>query len=74
MKKYMSVVRLGHKTTENVLQPGDPIIIQEKLDGANGSFKLEEGEQIASFDLKKIRKVIGKQLPALVKEVIETKE
>lgn len=47
MKKYMSVVRLGHKTTENVLQPGDPIIIQEKLDGANGSFKLEEGEILA---------------------------
>lgn len=47
MKKYMSVVRLGHKTTENVLQPGDPIIIQEKLDGANGSFKLEEGEIVA---------------------------
>lgn len=47
MKKYMSVVRLGHKTTENVLQPGDPIIIQEKLAGANGSFKLEEGEIVA---------------------------
>lgn len=47
MKKYMSVVRLGHKTTENVLQPGDPIIIQEKLDGANGSFKLEEDEIVA---------------------------
>lgn len=47
MKKYMSVVRMGHKTTENVLQPGDPIIIQEKLDGANGSFKLEEGKVFA---------------------------
>ncbi|ODP28231.1 hypothetical protein PTI45_02388 [Paenibacillus nuruki] len=47
MKKYMSVVRLGHKTTENVLQLGDPIIIQEKLDGANGSFKLEEGKIVA---------------------------
>lgn len=47
MKKYMSVVRLGHKTTENVLQTGDPIIIQEKLDGANGSFKLEEGKVVA---------------------------
>lgn len=46
MKKYMSVVRMGHKTTGNVLQPGDPIIIQEKLDGANGSFKLEEGKVV----------------------------
>lgn len=47
MKKYMSVVRQGHKTTEGVLQAGDPIVIQEKLDGANGSFKLEAGQIVA---------------------------
>ncbi|WIM38607.1 hypothetical protein PO903_18435 [Paenibacillus sp. PK4536] len=34
----------------------------------------EESEQIASFDLKEIRKVIGKQLPALIKEVIDAKK
>ncbi len=34
----------------------------------------EESEQIASFDLKEIRKVIGKQLPALVKEVMDAKK
>ncbi|CAJ1314711.1 hypothetical protein [Paenibacillus nuruki] len=34
----------------------------------------EESEQIALFDLKEIRKVIGKQLPALIKEVIDAKK
>ena len=41
MKKYMDVVRLGHKTTEGVLNVGDKIVIQEKIDGANASFKKE---------------------------------
>lgn len=39
MKKYMDVVRLGHKTTVDVLKIGDQIIIQEKIDGANSSFQ-----------------------------------
>lgn len=48
MKKYMDVVRLGHKTTIGVLNEGDDIVIQEKLDGANASFKLDDGK-IAAF-------------------------
>lgn len=36
--KYMSVVRLGHKNTVGVLNEGDKIVIQEKLDGSNASF------------------------------------
>lgn len=43
MKKYMDIVRLGHKSTVGVLNPGDKIIIQEKIDGANASFKVENG-------------------------------
>lgn len=41
-KKFMDVVRLGHKTTLGVLSEGDNIIIQEKLDGANSSFRRDE--------------------------------
>ena len=43
-KKFTDVVRLGHKSTAEVLNVGDNIIIQEKLDGANASFSLENGE------------------------------
>jgi len=42
-KKYMDVVRLDHKSTSEVLNIGDGIIIQEKLDGANASFTLNNG-------------------------------
>ncbi|WP_431785908.1 RNA ligase family protein [Paenibacillus lactis] len=48
MKKYMDVVRLGHKTTVGVLNEGDHIVIQEKLDGANASFK-REGDAVVAF-------------------------
>jgi hypothetical protein len=48
MKKYMDVVRLGHKTTVGVLNPGDRIIVQEKMDGANASFK-REGNKVLAF-------------------------
>ncbi|MFI2856919.1 RNA ligase family protein [Paenibacillus sp. JSM ZJ436] len=48
MKKYMDVVRLGHKSTAGVLNKGDYIVIQEKLDGANASFK-REGNVIIAF-------------------------
>ncbi|WP_409174242.1 RNA ligase family protein [Brevibacillus fortis] len=41
-KKYTDVIRLGHQTTEGVFKEGDFIIIQEKLDGANGSFRYDE--------------------------------
>ncbi|MWV44837.1 hypothetical protein GRF59_14545 [Paenibacillus sp. HJL G12] len=48
MNKYMDIVRLGHKTTVGVLNEGDHIVIQEKLDGANASFK-REGNDIIAF-------------------------
>lgn len=49
-KKYMDVVRLGHKTTVDVLKEGDQIIIQEKIDGANASFKYDaETDTIRAF-------------------------
>lgn len=46
-KKYTDVTRLGHKTTLDVLKEGDQIVIQEKIDGANASFKVENGEIFA---------------------------
>ncbi|MDA1658845.1 RNA ligase family protein [Bacillus cereus group sp. TH153LC] len=42
-KKYMDVVRLGHRSTVGVLNEGDHIVIQEKIDGANASFTGGEG-------------------------------
>lgn len=44
IKKYMSIVRLGHKTTADVLNKGDYITITEKVDGANASFTAIDGE------------------------------
>lgn len=41
-KKFMDVVRLGHKSTQDVLNEGDYIVVMEKLDGANASFCLSE--------------------------------
>lgn len=43
-KRYHSIVRYGHKTTQDVLNKGDQIIIQEKIDGANASFAVVDGE------------------------------
>ena len=43
-KKYTDVTRLGHKSTAGVLNKGDNIVIQEKLDGANAAFSIENGE------------------------------
>ncbi|PGO60759.1 hypothetical protein CN981_09490 [Priestia megaterium] len=51
-KKYMDIVRLGHKTTLGVLNVGDHIIIQEKLDGANASFR-KIGDAIHAFSRNK---------------------
>lgn len=42
--KYHSIVRYGHKSTQEVLNKGDQIIIQEKIDGANASFAVIDGE------------------------------
>ncbi|PHA03065.1 hypothetical protein COE51_01600 [Bacillus pseudomycoides] len=47
-KKYTDIVRLGHKTTIGVLNEGDHIVIQEKLDGANASFR-RDGEVIRAY-------------------------
>lgn len=44
IKKYTKVVRMGHKTTRGFLNEGDAIVIQEKIDGANASFKVEDGK------------------------------
>lgn len=43
-KKYHSIVRYGHISTREVLNRGDQIIIQEKVDGANASFAVVDGE------------------------------
>lgn len=49
MKKYTDVVRLGHKSTADVLKAGDYITITEKIDGANSSFTLNEENQVSCF-------------------------
>ena len=43
-KKYHKIIRYGHKSTQDVLNKGDYIIIQEKIDGANASFAVINGE------------------------------
>lgn len=48
MKKYTDIVRMGHRTTEGVVKEGDYIVVYEKLDGANASFK-SNGEFVESF-------------------------
>lgn len=47
MKKYMDIERYGKKDTI-IFTVGDPIIIQEKLDGANASIK-REGIRLLAF-------------------------
>lgn len=51
-KKYQSIVRLGHRTTVGVLNEGDFIIVQEKLDGANASFR-KDGDKIRVYSRNK---------------------
>lgn len=46
-KKYHSIDRLGHKNTIGVLKEGDNIVIQEKLDGANASFRRDKDSVVA---------------------------
>jgi hypothetical protein len=45
-KKYTDIVRLGHKSTQDVLKVGDIISITEKIDGANASFMLDNESEI----------------------------
>jgi hypothetical protein len=47
-KKFTDVVRLGHKNTIGVLGEGDHIVIQEKIDGANASFR-RVGNDLVAF-------------------------
>jgi ATP-dependent RNA circularization protein (DNA/RNA ligase family) len=48
MKKYMDVVRHGKTFTQSTLEGNPQIVIQEKLDGANASFK-REGDRVLCF-------------------------
>ncbi|MGK4040796.1 RNA ligase family protein [Heyndrickxia oleronia] len=44
MKKYQDIVRHGKTGTHLTIEGNPQIVIQEKLDGANASFKFEEGQ------------------------------
>lgn len=44
MKKYMDVIRHGKSGTHLTIEGNPEIVIQEKLDGANASFKKENGQ------------------------------
>ena len=46
IKKYTSIVRYGKVETIDVLQKGDIISITEKIDGANASFVLDNGNEL----------------------------
>ncbi|WP_303982218.1 RNA ligase family protein [Niallia circulans] len=47
MEKYMKIIRHGKGGTHETLQTGAHITIMEKLDGANASFKVENGKILA---------------------------
>lgn len=47
MKKYDSILRYGKRETHAVLEGNPTIVIQEKIDGANASFELVNGEVFA---------------------------
>lgn len=47
MKKYSSIERHGKRGTHLTVEGNPHIIIYEKIDGANASFKLDEGKIIA---------------------------
>ena len=44
MKKYMDVIRHGKSSTHLTIEGAIDVVCQEKLDGANASFTVEEGE------------------------------
>lgn len=48
MKKYMDIVRHGKSGTHLTIEGNPHIVIQEKLDGANASFK-REGDKVLCF-------------------------
>lgn len=47
-KQYKSIVRMGHRETVGMFQEGDDIIITEKIDGANASFR-KDGDVIRCY-------------------------
>ena len=49
MKKYMKIVRHGKSGTHLTLETGGEIVIQEKLDGANASFRLDKDDNVVAF-------------------------
>lgn len=46
LKKYTDIIRYGRSDTEDVLKVGDYITITEKIDGANSSFRKDEGNPL----------------------------
>jgi hypothetical protein len=49
-KKFTDIVRLGHKMTAGVLNEGDYIVVYEKLDGANSSFRRNNEDMFPDVD------------------------
>lgn len=47
MKKYTDVIRHGKSGSHLTIEGNVDIVVQEKLDGANASFKVEDGKIIA---------------------------
>lgn len=47
MKKYQDIVRHGKNGTHHTILGDAKIVIQEKLDGANASFKVDNGKVLA---------------------------
>jgi len=45
-KKYTDIIRMGHQSTQGVINVGDWITISEKLDGSNSSFMKDEDSPI----------------------------
>lgn len=51
MKKYQKLARPTDRKAQGILKDGDNIVIQEKLDGANASFR-REGDELVCFSRK----------------------
>lgn len=47
MQKYMKILRHGKGGTHNSIHEGAKIVVMEKLDGTNASFKVEDGKVLA---------------------------
>lgn len=52
-KHYTKVIRYGKSGTQGLLQPGDEIVIYEKVDGSNASFAQDTGvDKVRRFSRK----------------------